>query len=113
MVGIITSVGVCWSISPNFDPATVFSNRVSKAGTGTFDITITGLSTGTTYYVKAFAVNSARTAYADNESSFTTPRLATVTTTTPPIATVLRTTAIGEGNITNDGGATVTKSGLC
>ncbi|MBV5283897.1 MAG: hypothetical protein JZU53_15860, partial [Paludibacter sp.] len=111
--GIITSVGICWSISPNFDPSTVFSNRVSKAGTGTFDITITGLSTGTTYYVKAFAVNSAGTAYADNESSFTTPRLATVTTTTPPIATVLRTTAIGEGNITNDGGATVTKSGLC
>ena len=113
--GLITTTGVCWNISPNFDPTTGsgFSNRISKPGTGTFDITITGLNTGTTYYAKAFVVTIAGTAYASNESSFTTPKLATVSTVTPLPATVLRTTAVGEGKITDDGGATVTQSGLC
>ncbi len=61
--------GVCWSTSPN----PVFNdNHVSCGdGLGVFSCQLTGLEEGTTYYVRAYAVNSVGTAYG-NQVSFTT-----------------------------------------
>jgi uncharacterized protein (TIGR02145 family) len=65
----ITAKGVCWSISPN---PTIANNTTSNGtGTGSFISNITGLSTSTTYYVRAYATNSAGTAYG-NQVYFTT-----------------------------------------
>ena len=65
----VTARGVCWSTSPN--PTT--GNSISPAGTGTgsFTSSLTGLTASTTYYVRAYATNSAGTAYG-NQVSFTT-----------------------------------------
>ena len=62
--------GVCWSTSHN--PTIADSHTTDGIGTGSFTSNITGLTAGTTYYVRAYATNSEGAAYG-NEVSFTTP----------------------------------------
>ena len=63
----VTERGVCWATS-SFPEIT--DNKTSDgSGTGTFTSNITGLLTHTTYYARAYATNSAGTAYG-NEISF-------------------------------------------
>ncbi|MBR5831997.1 MAG: hypothetical protein IKY79_05210 [Bacteroidales bacterium] len=65
----VTSRGICWSISPN---PTIDNNKTTDGnGVGEFTSDITGLTNGTTYYVRAYATNSKGTAYGE-EKSFTT-----------------------------------------
>jgi uncharacterized protein (TIGR02145 family) len=65
----ITSAGVCWSTDPN---PTVGDNKTSDiVATGPYSSYMTGLTMGTTYYVRAYATNSVGTSYG-NEVSFTT-----------------------------------------
>jgi len=66
---LITQRGVCYSTSPL--PSTANTTIISGSGTGSFTSNLTGLTTNTTYYLRAFATNSAGTAYG-NEVSFTT-----------------------------------------
>lgn len=65
----VTSRGVCWSLEPN--PTTKDSKTVDNAGDGQFVSNISGLNAGTTYHVRAYATNSAGTAYGA-DMSFTT-----------------------------------------
>jgi hypothetical protein len=65
----ITARGVCWSITPN--PTIADSKTTDGTGTGSFTSAITGLTATTTYYMKAYATNSAGTGYG-NEMSFKT-----------------------------------------
>jgi uncharacterized protein (TIGR02145 family) len=109
--GTITSRGICWGISPNPTPAD--NSSINGSGTGSFVSNLSGLTGGTTYYVRAYAINSVGTAYG-NEVSFTTTepvQLATLTTTT--VASITETSAVSGGNITNNGGGTITSRGIC
>ncbi|MBP5412791.1 MAG: fibronectin type III domain-containing protein, partial [Bacteroidales bacterium] len=65
----ITACGVCWSTSQN--PTINDNHTTNGATTGSFTSNITGLTAGTTYYVRAYAINAVGTAYG-NEVSFTT-----------------------------------------
>ena len=65
----VTERGICWSTS--HDPTTSGNHANSGTGTGSFSVQMTGLTPGTTYYVRAYAKNSAGTAYG-SEVSFTT-----------------------------------------
>ncbi len=72
----ITAYGVCWSTLTN--PTVALTTKTTEnTGIVNFTSNITGLLAGTTYYVRAYATNSAGTVYG-NELSFTT--LAPVTT---------------------------------
>jgi uncharacterized protein (TIGR02145 family) len=65
----VTARGVCWSTSQN---PSISNNKTSDGtGTGSFTSLITGLTVNTTYYVRAYATNSAGTAYGI-QVSFTT-----------------------------------------
>jgi uncharacterized protein (TIGR02145 family) len=66
----VTARGVCWST--NHDPtADLTTKTVDDSGPGTFTSSLTGLTSSTLYYVRAYATNSVGTAYG-NEVSFTT-----------------------------------------
>jgi uncharacterized protein (TIGR02145 family) len=66
---LVTQRGVCYSTSAN--PTTANSTIISGSGIGSFTSNLTGLTSNTTYYVRAYAINSAGTAYG-NQVSFTT-----------------------------------------
>ncbi len=108
----VTARGVCWSTAAN--PTTTSSHTSDGTGIGVFTSYITSLAPGTTYHIRAYATNSVNTSYG-SDLTFTT-------TTTPPVAptvtttaasSITTTTAASGGNVTADGGATVTARGVC
>ena len=105
----VTARGVCWSTIAL--PTTTNSKTTDGTGTGIFTSSITGLSAGTTYYVRAYATNIVGTSYGPQVSFTTTATLPTLTTTA--VSTIAATTATSGGTITADGGATVTSRGVC
>jgi hypothetical protein len=67
-----TQYGVVWGTSEN--PTVDLSTKTTQgtpSGTGAFTSSITGLSVGTTYHVRAYATNTAGTSYGD-DVTFTT-----------------------------------------
>ncbi len=66
----ITARGICWSTTAN--PTTALTTKtIDGTGAGVFISSITGLTSNTTYYVRAYATNSAGTAYG-TQQTFTT-----------------------------------------
>ncbi len=59
----ITNFGVCWSTDPN--PTINDDATTSGSGLAGFTCSLTDLYSGTLYYIRAFAVNSAGIAYGD------------------------------------------------
>ena len=103
--------GVCWSVSPN--PTTSNTYTLDGSGVGSFSSDIISLASGTKYYVRAYATNSVGTAYG-NEISFTAGQNITApTVTTTEVVNIAQTNATCGGNVTSDGGATVTVRGVC
>ena len=66
-----TQYGVCWSTSANPTTANSKTTQGATSTTGAFTSSITGLSGGTMYYVRAYATNDTGTSYGDNVT-FTT-----------------------------------------
>jgi len=64
----VTQRGVCWSTAPN--PTTANSTTNEGSGVGNYASNLTGLVAGSTYYVRAYAINNAGTAYG-NQVQFT------------------------------------------
>lgn len=104
----ITEKGLCWSTAQYPTVAGDHSNNGS--GTGPFNGSMSGLSVGTTYYVRAYATNSTGTVYGQQVSFTTGDGLPAVTTTAP---TLNGTTVATGGNVSNDGGFAVTERGVC
>ena len=105
----VTMRGVCWDTLPA--PTLNSSHTVDGTGAGIFTSNITGLTPGTTYYVRAYATNSVGTVYGDDiifSTVDTTPSV-----TTKAISFLTDTSAISGGDITFDGGAAVTMRGIC
>ena len=65
----VTERGICWATTLN--PTIADNKEVSGTGTGSFSVTLSSLSDGTTYYARAYAVNSAGISYGEN-ITFTT-----------------------------------------
>jgi uncharacterized protein (TIGR02145 family) len=100
--------GVCWSTTEN--PTITNSKTSNGTGLGTYTSNITDLSQNTTYYVRAYATNSVGTAYG-KQKSFTTQGMPTVVT--GELTNITATTATCAGNVTADGGSSVTARGVC
>lgn len=122
----VTSRGICWSKRQN---PTINDNRTDDGmGAGSFISDMTDLEDSTTYYVRAYAINSVGVAYgeeinfmtldddaddnsdddADDDAEISLPEV-----TTSGITGITETSANSGGNVNEDGGAIVTARGIC
>jgi starch-binding outer membrane protein SusE/F len=103
----ITARGVCYGTAT----PTISDTKTSDGtGSGVFTSSLTGLKGNTTYYIRAYATNSAGTGYG-SVLSFSTPvDLPQVTTTA--VSAITKTSAVSGGNVSYDGGSSVTSRGI-
>ena len=88
----VTARGVCWSTSTS---PTIANNKTADGtGVGSFTSNLTGLTENTTYHLRAYATNSAGTAYG-NEETFTTTNSSEPETVTDIDGNVYHTVTIG------------------
>jgi hypothetical protein len=101
----ITSRGVCWSTTAN--PTTSDSKTSDGNGSGQYVSNIIGLTAGITYHIRAYATNSAGTAYGDDVSFSTLGH--SPTSLTQPVTNVSDTGATLNGTVNaNDLSTSVT-----
>ena len=102
--------GFCFGTEPNPD----FTDDTIRSGSGTgmFNAQLSNLLPQTTYYVRAFATNSASTTFG-NEISFFTMSYTPATVTTSSITGIGCDNATGGGNVTSQGNSPVTARGIC
>ena len=108
----VTERGFVYSTGHN--PTLNDSKTTSGSGTGSFTSTIESLTSGTTYYVRAYATNSNGSYYGSEVAVTTT---ATTPSTTPSVTTMAVTNittseATVKGAVTSDGGENVTQRGF-
>jgi hypothetical protein len=108
----ITAKGVCWSASSS---TPTIANSKTNEGTGLSQFTsnLTGLSSGTTYYVRSYATNSLGTVYSSTQNFTTLPPTLPTGLTTKPITNITQTSSNSGGDVTDDGGAVILSKGVC
>ena len=104
----VTAHGICFGTNQN--PTVSDSKTADGEGTGAFESALTELMGNTTYYVRAYATNSAGTGYGPEVSFKTLVDLPSVTTVS--VTKITKTTADLEGLITADGGSEITARGF-
>ena len=105
----ITVRGVCWSTSHN--PTLSDSHTTDGSAMGEFTSSITGLSISTTYYVRAYATTTQATSYGEEMTFTTLSGIPAVSTS--EVTDITSTSATCGGNVTSDGGLSITTRGIC
>ena len=100
--------GICFGITTQ--PTIANTVTTDGKGIGAFVSALTGLKGNVTYYVRAYATNSAGTGYGPEVSFKTLVDIPAVTTTA--VTGVTKVAAISGGNVTYNGGGTITARGL-
>ena len=103
----VTAHGFCWSSTDSIP--TIASSKVNlgtTSQTGSFTASLTSLTAGTVYYIRAYATNSSRTFYGEVVSNV--PAVTTLSTDTITV-----TTAVFHGTITSSAGGSITAHGFC
>ena len=104
----ISDRGVYWGTS---SPAESSGTKLQiGTGTGVFSDSITGLTSGVKYYVKAYATNKQGTAY--GEETFFTTQISLPTLTTSAITELTANSARVGGVIIDSGGFAVSRRGV-
>jgi len=106
----VTERGICWGT--NHGPVATGSHATSGSGLGAFACNMNNLVANTTYYVRAYAKNAKGIAYGE-EKNFTTLDYDLPEVTTAEVTNITQTAAKGGGEVTSDGGTTVTERGIC
>jgi hypothetical protein len=108
--GTISARGIVWSTTT--DPTITTNQGITTdvSSTGSFTSNLTGLSPSTTYYYRAYATNSSGTSYGESKTFITQGPPIIITS---EIYNIRFTSAITGGNITSNGGSSVTARGVC
>ena len=105
----VTEVGFYYSTETDVNPET--SQKVSRIySEDTFSIEVANLDINTKYYVKAYAVNSAGTAYSEVNSFKTESSVPSVQTV--GVADITPESALLSGSVLSDNGASITERGF-
>ena len=100
--------GVCWATSDN--PSLEDNKTISEEETVSFSCFLDDLVANTTYYVRAYAINSAGTSYGDVLIFTTSSGIPQIITLTP--SEITAESVVSGGNITSDGGSPVISRGI-
>lgn len=109
---VITASGICWDTDDQFDLLQCLGKAINNTGNTTFSLSLSGLTEGTAYHVKAWASNQKGTSYGETRQ-FSSATITIPTVTTNAITNPTANSAVGGGNVTNAGNATVTARGVC
>jgi hypothetical protein len=105
--------GVCYATATG---PTISNSKVAYSGTSTsaaFTVSLTGLNYATKYYARAYAtIIGSGTIYGEEYTFTTLPVIPTVASTATATA-ITSFTATSGGNVTNNGGASITARGIC
>jgi hypothetical protein len=104
----VTVRGICFGTTTQ--PTVAGSKTTDGKGLGAFVSALTGLKGFTTYYVRAYATNSVGTGYGPEVTFKTLVDLPVVKTTA--VTGVTKVAAVSGGEVTYDGGGTITAKGL-
>ena len=106
----ILAKGICWSTSPE---PTLNNNYTDEGdGSGAFISSLTNLTDGVKYYVRAYATNEKGTSYGE-EKSFTTVEITLPIVTTKEVTNIGTSTATCGGNVTSEGNGIIISRGVC
>jgi len=108
--GAITASGVVYSTNEN--PTIADSKTTENATSGSYVSNLSGLLPATTYFVKAYATNSAGTSYGSQVSFTTLANIIAPTVTTTSQSQVTNKSFVVSGNVTDWGGANITERGI-
>jgi pectin methylesterase-like acyl-CoA thioesterase len=108
--GTVTASGVVWST--NQDPTITDSKTAENVTSGSYTSSLSNLIAGTTYYVRAYATNSAGTSYGAQVSFTTLANIVAPTVSTTSQSQVTNKSFVVSGNVTDWGGAEITDRGI-
>ena len=111
--GIIAEYGISYSTTPGFEGSTGTRVEGWNLNGGSFTVHLTGLSANTDYYYRAYATNANGTVYSNPESFHTSVASGPFVVTTSDVTNISRTSAVGGGEVTSDGGLSVIDRGIC
>jgi uncharacterized repeat protein (TIGR02543 family) len=107
----VSARGVCWNTT---GAPTVSDNKtIDGTGAGPFMSSLTGLTPGVTYYLRAYATNTAGSGYGNELTFSTLTSLVPPAVTTTALSQIQVTTAVSGGTVTDWGGDSVTVRGIC
>lgn len=106
----VTAKGVVWNTSAS--PTIILSTKTNDGtGTGSYISNLTGLSSNTLYYVRAYATNTNGTSYG-SELTFTTANTTPSLAATTAATSITLSSAISGGNVLSNNGFTITARGI-
>lgn len=109
--GIISERGICWNSAGN--PSITDNKKIAGSGVGSYKVVMQNLLPATKYYIRAYAVNSAGTAYGEEISFTTLTQKSVPQLTTSSVSNILVKTAQAGGSVINWGGDSVFVRGVC
>lgn len=107
----VTARGIVWGTAAN--PTLANTVNSSGSGTGVFTSTISTASANTTYHIRAYATNSAGSAYGSDVNFTTLSGIATVLTCGTAGTITVNSVSVTCNTVTSDGGSAVTARGWC
>lgn len=103
--------GVCWSKEHN--PVVSDYHVIVGGGVGSFTCTLVDLEPNTTYYLRAYAINSVGIAYGSETSFITLQNSNLPTVDISETISVTSTTALCYGSIIDSGSSSIIEKGFC
>ncbi len=107
----VTVRGVVWNKTGT--PTISDSKTEDGTGSGAFISNVSGLTAGTTYYIRAYAINDAGTSYGEEVHFTTLDSTLVPTVVTGTINKILVKSAEAGGTVAAWGGDTITVRGVC